>query len=224
MTARPVYTRCCDRFSANDIHFVAETLADSPTSRAQLAEFLADPNDREAVLQNERLLTVLLEHPRPVPVSSHFYFYLLARSALGTFDREITDYVASVLASFVTPRSEPEVDGATLYVSELLAALKSASSERAFFVRALIGDRALVLTGVFSQHLQHRAQFRGAPDIRFYEEVGRTNYRLASSHRLARESTLGNVYREIAERFSDLRCCLNQLTDRLICLEPNGAS
>jgi hypothetical protein len=220
MDATPMHTSCRDRFSAKDIQFVAETLADSQASQAQLTAFLADPTERDAVLDNGRLLKVLLEHPQPISVSAHFYFYVLSRHALKTFDREITDYVASVLASFVAPRSEAEVESATTYVTDLLATLNSVSSERAFILRAQIGDRALFLTGVFPQHLQHRAQFRGAPNIGFYENVGSVNYRLASTHRLARESDLGDVYRIIADQFSEVRQCLNQLGDRLICLEP----
>jgi hypothetical protein len=224
MDATPMRTSCRERFSAKDIQFVAETLADSQASQALLAAFLADPTDRDAVLDNNRLLKVLLEHPQPISVSADFYFYVLSRTALKAFDREITDYVASVLASFVAPQSGTELDSATMYVADMLSALNSVSPERAFFLRAQIGNRALFLTGVFPQHLQHRAQYRGAPDIGFYENVGSVNYRLASAHRLARESALGDVYRVIADQFSEVRSCLNQLADRLICLEPIGTT
>jgi hypothetical protein len=60
---------------------------------------------------------------------------------------------------------------------------------------------------------------RGAPDIGFYENIGRRNYHLLSSHLTARRCELDDVYAELADRFRDVRLALNQLADRLLNLD-----
>ena len=60
----------------------------------------------------------------------------------------------------------------------------------------------------------------GAPDLPFYEEVGSASYRFASDHHLARRNALDDVYRTIANNFSEVRRDLNRLSDQLLCVEP----
>jgi hypothetical protein len=161
---------------------------------------------------------------------------------LRQFDRSVADYVAGVLASCVAagnggagvPACEINARAEhrqgrlchqqqryiSPYISDMLIALKSASSEREFLIRVQVGNYSLFLSGVFPQHIQHRATTHGAPEISFYEEVGSQSYRLASGHRLAQASALEQTYRTIADRFSEVRQGLNQMSERLLCLEP----
>ena len=62
---------------------------------------------------------------------------------------------------------------------------------------------------------------RGAPDMNFYERIGRTNYQLVSSHATARRCELNDVYRELADRFREVRLALNQLSDQLLNLDED---
>ena len=218
-----IRANCRESFSAEDFAFIAESLAGRETAAADLTALLRDPDALDTALESDRLFRSLLELPRNVPVSPQLYFYVLVRHMLARFDRTVADYVANVLATFVDARrvrAMPDQPDLNLgYISDMLIALKSASSEREFLIRVHVGNYSLFLAGVFPQHIQHRAARHGAPEIGFYEEVGSQNYRLASDHRLAREHALVETYRTIADRFSEVRVGLNQLTDRLICLE-----
>ena len=223
---------CRERFSANDLEFVASSLG-SNDNTLKLAELLTDPEALNAALESDRLLKSILELPGNIPVTPQFYFYVLTRHMLMRFDRSVADYVASVLAGFANvvsreghvpswPNSERKRQSASLpipYISDMLIALKSASSEKEFMIRVQIGNHSLFLSGIFPQHIQHRSTHHAAPSLAFYEEVGSQNYRLASDHRLAREQSLVDTYRTIAEHFSEVRVGLNRLSDRLLCLE-----
>jgi len=54
--------------------------------------------------------------------------------------------------------------------------------------------------------------------LKYYEELGRTSYRLASDHRLARKYDLAGVFNTLSERFQTTRLALNDLGERLITL------
>jgi len=63
-----------------------------------------------------------------------------------------------------------------------------------------------------------RAEARGFPDLKYYEAIGRTQYRVASDHRLAQRYALAEVLSTLAERFQTTRLALNDLADRLFSL------
>ena len=65
-----------------------------------------------------------------------------------------------------------------------------------------------------------RSERRGAPDIRYYEEIGRSSFRAASDHRLAYKYDVAEIFNTLSERFQTTRRALNDLGDRLISLEP----
>lgn len=217
---KQVRANCRERFSANDLEFVAATLS-SPDKKSALEDLLCDPEALNAALDSDRLLKSILEMPGNIPVTPQFYFYVLTRHMLRQFDRSVADYVASVLAGFV----DIEHRGATAhlpYISDMLIALQSASSEREFLIRAQVGNYSLFLAGIFPEYIAHRSTRHASPPLSFYEEVGSQNYRRASDHRLAREQSLVETYRTIGDRFSEVRRGLNQLSDRLLCLESLG--
>jgi hypothetical protein len=110
------------------------------------------------------------------------------------------------------------------YISDMLIALTRATPEQAFLLRAHVGNYSLFISGIFHENTQRRS-LRGAPDIDFYEQIGRTNYQLLASHATARRCELDDVFEGLAGRFRDVRLALNELSDRLLNLdEPPGAS
>jgi hypothetical protein len=110
----------------------------------------------------------------------------------------------------------------SVYVTDLLAALASAPAERTFLLHAHLANFALFMSGIFPQHLHHRATRRAAPDLSFYERVGSTSYRVASDHPLAKRHELDAIYRTMGERFGDVRRRLNRLSEDFLCLESAG--
>jgi hypothetical protein len=136
----------------------------------------------------------------------------------GLEDRRVADYVAELLTEFsraerarcVTP------DGAALdYFFDMLAALDKADDRTAFCIRAHIGNHSLFLSGVFPEHIRHRCERRGAPGLRYYQDLGRANYRAASEHRLAARYDLAAVFDTLAEQFEPARRALNDLSERV---------
>src|SRR4051812_47459061 len=187
-----IRANCRERFTASDFGFVVRTLAGSETDHVSLVDLLSDAETRDTVLDNPRLIDAILSNAGHLSISSHFYFYVLARHVLkdvGITDRKLCDYVASLLETFsrVKDLRSPNTteDHGRQYVSDMLIALTRATSEQAFLLRAHAGNYSLFLSGIFHENTQRRARY-GAPDLTFYERVGRTNYQLVASHETAR--------------------------------------
>jgi len=81
-----------------------------------------------------------------------------------------------------------------------------------------MGNYSLFLSGVFPDRIRFRAEARGFPDLKYYEEMGKTQYRVASDHRLAHRHDLSGVLTTLAERFGATRLALNDISERLFSL------
>jgi hypothetical protein len=149
-------------------------------------------------------------------------FYLLVRHALledGITDRALADYLAALLLAFGRLGGRQQVDGqlaALHHLVDIVAEGDRASGSRAFLLRAHLGEYALWLSGVFPDHINHRVQRRGAPGIRYYEELGATGFRLAARFSDAERHGLDHVYLRCADAFPALRIALNRIADRHI--------
>jgi hypothetical protein len=173
----------------------------------------------------------LLERRGCLRVSSRFYFYILVRHVLrrsDILDRAVADYVAEVLAEFsraervrcVVPGQPAPLD----YFFEMLAALQTADDRTSFLIRVLIGNHSLFLSGVFPDRIRYRAESRGFPDLKYYEGLGRTQYRAASDHRLAQRYEVAEIFSTLAERFETTRLALNDIADRYFFIGDPGLS
>jgi hypothetical protein len=105
----------------------------------------------------------------------------------------------------------------------MLIALQRVTPEQAFLLRAHIGNYSLFVSGIFHESAQRRHD-RGGPDLKFYEQIGRTNYQLVASHETARRCELDDVFEGLAEQFHDVRLALNELSDRLLNLDDDRTS
>jgi hypothetical protein len=220
-----IRANCRARFTAADFDFVVRTLARSRTDHVSLVDLLADAEIRDSILDHPRLVDAILSHPAHLRISPQFYFYVLARHVLqqaGILDRKLCDYVASLLEAFsrMSVLRAPHATGGSLqqYVSDMLIALQRVTPEQAFLLRAYVGNYSLFISGIFHENAQRRS-LRGGPDLRFYEEVGRTNYQLVASHEAARRCELDDVFEGLAERFHEVRLALNNLSDCLLSLD-----
>jgi hypothetical protein len=60
--------------------------------------------------------------------------------------------------------------------------------------------------------------------LRYYEALGRTNFRVASDHRLADRYALAPIFTTLADRFQDARLALNDVSQRLFSLGDTNYS
>jgi hypothetical protein len=218
-----VQANCRVQFTAEDIEFILEVLRPKIDSRDCLIQLLADEESRDMILDNEALLHAILEHRNCLRISTHFYFYILVRQVFrrsGIEERKVADYVAEVLADFSkAEQMQLRVNGQGRpldYFFEMLSALQTADDATRFFIRAHIGNHSLFMSGVFPDRIRYRAEYRGAPDLKYYEELGVASYRAARDHRLAHKYDVAEVYDVLAERFQTTRRALNDLGERLI--------
>jgi hypothetical protein len=119
-------------------------------------------------------------------------------------------------ASMQAPHAHRDIE--LRYLSDILLAIRNAPPSEAFLLRAHLANYALFLSGLFSENIDNRAK-RGAPDLSFYEELGRANFHAAAGHRDARRFDLHEIYRELADGFRDARLALNDLAARLLHLD-----
>jgi hypothetical protein len=235
-----IRANCRARFTAADFDFIVHTLSRSRGDSVSLVDLLSDSETRDSILDHPRLVETILSNAEHLHISSQFYFYVLARYVLqqaGIGDRKLCDYVGSLLETFSRANQlqgpdkidNPEMIGAREsfrsraheYISDMLIALTRATPEQTFLLRAHVGNYSLFISGIFHENTQRRS-LRGAPDIEFYEQVGRSNYQLVASHETARRCELTDVFAGLANRFHDVRLALNELSDRLLHLDEDA--
>ena len=220
---------CRIQFSAEDVDFIVRLLGNKTGSAECLTKLLSDPDARDLILDDEALFRAILERPECLRISTHLYFYILVRNVFmrsGLQERELADYVAEVLAEFShIDRAQCTVKDQPLnYFVDMLAALQTADDITRFYIRAHIGNYSLFLSGVFPDRIRRRAELRGAPDLRYYEDIGRTSFRAVCDHRLAHKYDLVEVFNLLSERFQTTRKALNDLGDRLISVGDTNQS
>jgi hypothetical protein len=220
-----IQPNCRVQFAAEDVEFIVSVLGTKTGDADCLVKLLTDEESRDQILDDPALLHALLERRGCLRVSTHFYFYVLVRHVFRRSDikdRAVADYVAEVLAEFaraeqmrcVVPGQPNPLD----YFFEMLAALQTADDRTSFQIRVHIGNHSLFLSGVFPERVRFRAERRGFPDLKYYEALGRAQYRAASDHRLAQRYDLTHILGTLSERFDDTRRALNEVSDRLFSL------
>jgi hypothetical protein len=217
-----IQPNCRVQFTAQDVDFILQVLGRKIGTADCLVKLLADEDSRDLILDDETLFHSLIEQRGCLRVSSRFYFYMLVRHVFKRSDlndRALADYVAEVLAAFSeTRQSECILPGQINpldYFFEMVSALQTADERTSFQLRLHIGNHSLFLAGVFPERIRTRAETRGFPDLRYYEQLGRTHYRIAGEHRLAQRYQLDGVLCTLSERFQSARRALNDMADRL---------
>ena len=220
-----IQSNCRAQFAAEDIEFILSVLGGKIDTADCLIKLLSDEGSRDLILDDEALLHALLERRGCLKVSSRFYFYILVRNVFRRSDiqdRAVADYVAELLAQFVvSERSRCLVPGQPNpldYFFEMLGALNKADDRTSFYIRVHMGNYSLFLSGVFPDRIRFRAEARGFPDLKYYEALGKTQYRVASDHRLAHRYDLAGVLTTLSERFGATRLALNDISERLFSL------
>lgn len=222
---RMIQPNCRVQFAAEDIEFILSVLGRKIGTAECLVKLLTEEDSRDLILDDEALLHALLERRGWLRVSSRFYFYILVRSVFrrsGIEDRAVADYVAEVLAEFSRAERATCVVGGQVtpldYFFEMLAALETADERTRFQIHVHIGNHSLFLSGVFPNRIRFRAEVRGAPGLSYYEGLGRSQYRVASDHRLAQRYKIEKILDTLSERFETTRLALNDIAERLFAM------
>jgi len=220
-----IQPNCRIQFAAEDIDFILSVLGQRIGTAECLVKLLADEDSRDVILDDEALFHALLERRGCLRVSSRFYFYFLVRHVFRRSDiqdRNVADYVSELLAEFARAENArcvlPGQTNPLDYFFEMMTALQKADDRTSFFIRVHMGNHSLFLAGVFPDRIRFRAEARGFPDLKYYESIGQTQYRVASDHRLAERYALTNVLSTLAERFQTTRLALNDIAERLFSL------
>jgi len=174
----------------------------------------------DSILDDPRTLNAILSGREFSSAPAPVVFYVLVRHALledGIADRQLADYLAALLLAFGRTQRAFRVESGEkefFHLVDILAAGNESSGEQAFMLRAHLGEFALWLSGLFPDHITARVHRRGAPGLRYYEELGSAGYRMASRFSDAEQHGLDGVYLACADTFRGLRTALNRVADR----------
>ncbi len=225
-----IQPNCRAQFTPADIDFVVSVLSVAGDRAQCLISLFSDLDSLNTILDDELIFRALTEHNNCLKVSKYFYFYVLVRHVLlrsRIDDRNVTDYIAAMLAEFSSiqrVRYPTNENHPMDYLVDMLAALQKADDSTKFLIRAHVGNHSLFISGVFPDHIHHRTQFRGAPEMEYYENLGSANFGIARDHRLAHQFELSPIFGMLAERFRTVRMALNDMSDRLLFLRDQDYS
>ncbi|NIV92445.1 hypothetical protein GWN42_06480 [candidate division KSB1 bacterium] len=216
-----IRANCRDKFTAEDFDFIVDVLASDRENKIALNELLTDAETRDQVLDDRLLFQRVLEKSGVSKISPYFYFYVLTRRVFTEFnldDRNMADYVASMLAEFGGVKRAHTVSKhhskKYFYLTDMMLDFTSASSYEAFLIRSHLGNYALFLTGIFPDYVYRKSTYgRKAPGIDYYEEMGSSSYRWASQHKMAIKYSLVEILANLAHYFRNVRIALNKLAD-----------
>ncbi|MDZ7364166.1 MAG: hypothetical protein ONB46_26160 [candidate division KSB1 bacterium] len=221
-----------NKLNQDDLQFIVTALRRQGEKDSTILQLLADAEMRDAMLDHPRLLEYLLEVRQTTSISPFLYFYVLVRHALREFkidDRAVSDYVASLLAEFGQGNRMHRIDRKAAneykYLVDLMAELLDANSEQTFYVQSHLGNYALFMTGIFPDHVYHRAKYHPpSPDFSYYEQVGSVNFQRASQHRIAEKYCLADILDLLGQQFRQVRLALNHLTDSFLHLDRHAGA
>jgi hypothetical protein len=186
----------------------------------ELAEARVTTEGLDVLLDDPRVLNGLLTQPN-VGVSPPVVFYVLVRHVLleaGIHDRITADYLASLIVAFGSENRAYRISGDSSeefhYFVDLLERLRISGARDTFLIHSHMGNYALWLTGLFPDYIHARVIRRGAPPLRYYEDVGSSGFRGASECPEAGDLGLTELFRSVASEFSALRTALNRFADR----------
>ena len=196
-----------------------ESLLANGGPSSPLSGLCEDPETLNAILDLKEIHRKLLESPVALPVSASLYFYVLVRHAFldgGIDHAELADYVAGVLVEKLDARPDPRSGAMPVWVThavDFVSIIQSAQGILRFHLEVAAGNQFLVLTGLYPEFLDHRAERRGAPGADFYESFARGAYRRAADHP-GIDASARELLGLLSEAFPIARRSLNRMSDR----------
>lgn len=193
------------------------------------AEKVLSEEGIDRILDDPRLLNGLLSSSSGAAASFQLFAYVVIRHALidlGLRDRMLADYLASVFMHFSRDRRAwkvAEVDDLVYDdILDISRDLDTVDPRRSFLARTHLGNYSLWISGLYPDRIAYRREFKGGPNLDYYDSMGQKGFSLAAQHRLANEYGLVDLYYMAAQHFAELRIALNNVSDAL--LFPNQSS
>ena len=207
------------RLTPQDVALVLETTTGVNPSAEDVDVMLADL-DLDELLDRPEVAERMSVPGMPGP-SPALFFYVLVRRALvarGVDDRILADYCAALLREFgrgTRAWRVAEVDDHDhRYLVDILADASTAPDDRRYRVYVHLGNYSLWFAGVFPERIAALRARRGGPDLGYYDALGGRGYAQASDHWLAGRSGMQSLFRVAADRFTELRTTLNEVSER----------
>ncbi len=207
---------CWFRFTEADWNFIFETLTLTEGDRESLNSLCQDPETVALILDHPKVFDGLLQRRNAALLSAELFFFVVVRHTLkrvGVAEVAVADYIAVVCADFgcrpSQERRDTERQVESFYSIDYLGPLDQASRHERFFLHVQCANQFLVLTSLYPDYIQRRAQRRGAPGLDFYEGMVISHLQAASRHVLAEEFAMDEVLGRLAEAFPPVRRAMN---------------
>lgn len=202
-----------------DLAFIEALLVAELSS--PLKSLMQDPEAVTAILDLKEIHRALLESPVALPVSPSLYFYVLVRHAFkdGGIDHAgLADYVAGVLVEKLAARPDPRSGAMPAWVThavDFVSVIQATHGALRFHLQVAAGDQFLILTGLYHEFLDRRAELHGAPGTGFYESFARQSYLRAAGHR-GIDPEVREILGLLSETLPIARRSLNLMTERCL--------
>jgi len=203
-----------------DISLVVAVLATARRVPASRLEATVASEGVDVLLDDPHLPTAMQRDPRGGAAREAVFVYVIVRHALlatGLSDRDLSAYVASMVAAFGrrgrAERLAEYDDAAVSSLAELALQLEHGERSRRLLARVHLGNLALWRSGLFPEWVTTQQRRRGGPDRGYYEALGAYGYRAAATHPLV-DPEVGAIYQLAADAFPDVRRALNRASDQ----------
>ncbi|MDH3225429.1 MAG: hypothetical protein OEO23_17040 [Gemmatimonadota bacterium] len=207
-------------FGRDDAIHLVNLIGREDPETMESARSRLDEDGIDALLDDPRVLNALLTDAR-VTASPPLIFYVLVRQALlegGIESRALADYTTTLVIHFGQARRAyrlaQEAGDEFHYLTDIVLHLEGADGRQTLMLNAHLGNFALWMTGLFPQYVAARRTRRGAPGLRYYEEMGTTGFRMAADSSEASRLGVDDIFRDVADHFRGVRVALNRISDR----------
>ena len=203
-----------------DVVFIADILGKSKKGKEYILS--AEGETIDTLLECPQLYPALLEQGTIAHCSPHLFFYVAVfneMKGLHYQNREVTDYVASMLAAFIQGDRWRKIafDHKETYdhLFDLRKAAIESSSHSSFLYHIHIGNYSLFLAGIFPEYVSLSNTKKRFPlGIAHYDDIGSKGYDEAASFNQSVQYGLTALLEELADQFVLVRTSLNKVKQR----------
>ena len=217
------------RLRGTDLQFLIENFPKPGRSYEEIAQLVDSlPAALDSMLNSEALFNEIRDHEQFILQISPFLFFnvLLRRSLIDQRilgDKRVVNYIANLLSIFIRAERVHQLhkggDQTFHYITDMIQEAANSDKRKQFLIYSHIGNYSLYITGLFPQWIEYRHRYKNRPvNTQFYTNFGREYYERASTHALAREYGLDEVFFRLSIMFEVYKDALNHLTKQYLVL------